>query len=102
MVEVVHVRRCNPPFGQPGDVYIGRVSYGFPDSKWRNPFHMKDESDRMNVIKKYEKYLFETGLINDIQELSESKRLGCWCSPKPCHGDVLVKYINLYNKKVTT
>ena len=22
------------------------------------------------------------------------KRLGCWCAPKPCHGDVLVELVN--------
>jgi hypothetical protein len=26
----------------------------------------------------------------DIDELT-SKRIGCWCSPEACHGDVLVK-----------
>ncbi|OGS39983.1 MAG: hypothetical protein A3K77_01380 [Euryarchaeota archaeon RBG_13_31_8] len=99
-IKVVHVKRCSPPFGQPGDVYIGRASYGFPNSKWGNPFPLKNESERMDVINKYEKYLFESGLINDIGELSNAKRLGCWCAPKPCHGDVLAKYINMYNKNI--
>jgi hypothetical protein len=29
-------------------------------------------------------------LIRDLAALS-GKTLGCWCSPKPCHGDVLAK-----------
>src|SRR5512137_1452498 len=84
-IEVVHVKNCSPPFGQEGDVYIGRASYGFPKSKWHNPFFMKDESERSKVLKQFERYLIETGLINDIKELQDVKRLGCWCSPKPCH-----------------
>jgi hypothetical protein len=29
-------------------------------------------------------------LINQVSEL-KGKILGCWCKPKPCHGDILVE-----------
>lgn len=30
---------------------------------------------------------------NAVENL-RGKTLGCWCSPKPCHGDVIIEYIN--------
>jgi hypothetical protein len=37
----------------------------------------------------------------DIGELT-GKVLGCWCAPKACHGDVLVKLANQQAKPVKT
>lgn len=71
------------------DIYIGR------GSKWGNPYHIGRDGTREEVIQKYRKYLW--GLIKsgnltkeDFLEL-EGKRLGCFCKPLPCHGDVIVK-----------
>ena len=33
--------------------------------------------------------------------LLENKILGCWCKPKACHGDILVKYVEKENKHVS-
>lgn len=85
MVEVVNMRTCSPPWGQPGDVRIDRAS------KWGNPFFMMDESQRDKVCERYEQLM--TKFLNegrrDITELLDAKRLGCWCKPKRCHGDFL-------------
>lgn len=86
---VVHVNR------QPYDIYIGRAWAGFPESKWHNPFYLKDKNDpveRNAVADKYEAHVrSRPDLIAALPEL-EAKILGCWCRPKaPCHGDVLVK-----------
>lgn len=82
------------------DVYIGRPS------KWGNPFtHIKDKktkaeyvvSSREEAIEKYREWITEgegKHLLKDLHEL-QGKTLGCWCKPKPCHGDVLVELINL-------
>jgi len=71
------------------DVYIGR-----PSSKWKNPYLIGKDGSRKEVIEKYRKYLLSNKkLLNDLHEL-EGKILGCWCKPKPCHGDVLVKFVN--------
>jgi hypothetical protein len=32
--------------------------------------------------------------MQDLHELKD-KRLGCFCKPKACHGDVLKKYAEL-------
>jgi hypothetical protein len=61
-------------------------------TKWGNPYKMRSERERMDVIKKYTYYLLDSKLLDDIHEL-EGKWLACWCYPKPCHGNVL-KYLS--------
>jgi len=67
------------------DVYIGR------GSKWGNPFVLLNEDDRKLVIEKYEKYIRgRKDLMDSLYEL-DGKVLGCYCKPRACHGDVLIK-----------
>jgi hypothetical protein len=76
---VVHHRK------QPYDVYIGRPS------KWGNPFEGGKDGSREQVIQKYREWILtQPDLLNSLGEL-QGKRLGCWCKPKACHGDVLVE-----------
>jgi hypothetical protein len=81
----------------PNSVYIGRKRWylGLKDSKWRNIPLPKNVTDaqRREFIEKFRAHLYESGLINDIEELRE-KDLVCWCAPKPCHGDLLVRLAN--------
>jgi hypothetical protein len=78
------------------DVYIGRPS------QWGNPYSHKDGTtaefkvdSREEAIEEYRKYLIRQIRSGDvtIEELQslQGKVLGCWCHPKPCHGDILVK-----------
>lgn len=70
------------------DIYIGRPS------KWGNPFRSGRDGTREQAIEKYERYIrANPELMNAIPEL-EGKILGCWCAPKPCHGDVLLKLLH--------
>lgn len=69
------------------DIYIGR------SSKWGNPFRMRDESERDKVCDDYEEWFYTTDLPNHLHEL-KGKVLGCYCKPKRCHGDFLVKITN--------
>ena len=79
---VVHCKR------EPHDVYIGRPS------KWGNPFTIGKDGTREEVIIKYLKWLKnQPELIAALPEL-KGKRLGCWCAPKACHGDMLAKLAN--------
>jgi hypothetical protein len=71
------------------DVYIGR------GSKWGNPFRIGDHGDRDQVIAEYQRYIcLRPNLIAALGEL-RGKRLGCFCAPKPCHGDVLVDLVRM-------
>lgn len=82
------------PENNPGDVYIGRYNrrYGLKASKWSNPYRIGKDGTREAVIEKYRRHLDTSGLINQIEEL-RGKRLGCWCKPAPCHGDVLIELL---------
>jgi hypothetical protein len=78
---VVHCKRAQ------ADVYIGRPS------KWGNPFVVGVHGDRDQVLQMYRDWIVkQQHLMNALHEL-KGKTLGCWCSPKPCHGDVLVELI---------
>lgn len=70
------------------DVYIGRPS------KWGNPYQIGKDGTREECIRKYKAWLLlQNVLLQDLQDL-RGKTLGCWCSPLPCHGDVLVELAN--------
>lgn len=70
------------------DVYIGR------GSKWGNPFVIGRDGSRSEVIEKYEKMLSgNVELLGELLVELEGKRLGCFCKPAACHGDVLVEYV---------
>lgn len=75
-------------------LYCGRQCYmggwKLSKSKWANPFSAKQHS-RDGCIKLYEDYIRNSSeLFNQLSELS-GKKLACWCSPQPCHCNVLVK-----------
>lgn len=79
----------------PGYEYIGRGSY------WGNPYSMyEDGDDREEVIRKY-KYDFDYEKFpnkekSEVYKLA-GKRLGCFCKPQACHGDVLADFLNSWD-----
>lgn len=72
-----------------GSVYIGRGSpYG-------NPFIIGKDGSREEVIKKFEDYLMTNKeLLDLVKKELRGKDLVCFCSPKHCHGDVLIRVAN--------
>lgn len=92
VVKVVNLKTCKD-WGKPGDVRIDR------QSRYGNPFIMQSHtaSERHRVIAKFEEWLMTR---NDFYtpELMMAKRLGCWCAPMPCHGDIIVAGIELRRK----
>jgi hypothetical protein len=49
---------------------------------------------RREAIQKFEDYLLSNEeLMESLSEL-KGKTLGCWCKPKSCHGDILLRYAN--------
>ena len=61
-------------------VYVGRPS------PWGNPFVIGRDGTREQVI---ERYRLEVLPYLDLQPLV-GRDLVCWCSPLPCHADVLL------------
>src|SRR5919107_4338619 len=50
------------------------------------------EQERQRVISKYKEYILnKPELLKLIPIEIKDKVLGCWCAPKPCHGDVLAE-----------
>jgi hypothetical protein len=85
MTKVVNLRV------EPYDEYIGRGSV------FGNPFQIGVDGDRETVILRYKEWF--SFLIKDerIQsELSQmkGKKLGCFCSPQKCHGEIIAEYID--------
>lgn len=75
--------------------YIGRGSY------WGNPYSMYEEGEtREEVIRKYEyDFQFDKFPNKDKSKIYglAGKRLGCFCKPKACHGDVLADFLNSWD-----
>ncbi len=71
------------------DVYIGRPS------KWGNPYNIGTDGDREEVIRRYRAYIEgNPKLLGECRQELKGKTLGCWCAPKPCHGDILMELAN--------
>jgi hypothetical protein len=81
MAEVVNIRKSAY------DVLIARPS------KWGNPFTVGRDGSREQVICMYEVHVrHRPDLIAALPELV-GKRLGCYCKPEACHGDVLIRLL---------
>ena len=82
VAKVVHCKK------EKFDVYIGRPSI------WGNPFVMGKDGDRGDVIQAYRVYLTGRPDLTRLLPTLKGKVLGCWCHPRPCHGDVLLELAN--------
>ena len=83
-----------------GSVYIGRPGkkskptkwgkYG----KWGNPYFPGIDGTLEEIIAMYEQYILgDAERFACLHEL-KGKDLVCFCAPKPCHGDVLLRLAN--------
>lgn len=71
-------------------VYIGRPT------EWGNPYVIGEDGTREEVIAKYREWLFKRpALMQRAREELAGKDLWCYCSPAPCHGDVLLFVANV-------
>ena len=107
---VVNVRT-----GEPFDVYIGRAVPRAKDrrcrvcSPWANPFGFKLPAGAPVILGvdagcvEERLQIYEAALEAMVRRWPDEvvprllklrgKRLGCWCKPDLCHGDVLVKVV---------
>lgn len=74
------------------DEYIGRPTI------FGNPYVIGKDGGRGEVIAKYNKWFYRQIDINiifkrEVQKL-KGQILGCYCYPLPCHGDVIIKYLD--------
>lgn len=65
------------------DVYIGRPSI------WGNPFKIGRDGTRVQCLDLYKDWILnQPGLLANLHIL-RGKRLGCYCAPERCHGNIL-------------
>jgi hypothetical protein len=88
MIRVVHCKVEN------NCEYIGRPS------ALGNPFAIGASGTREEVVLKYRNWIISRIKEKDMEIINELKRLkslakkgelklGCWCAPRACHGDVI-------------
>ncbi|NKQ57380.1 DUF4326 domain-containing protein [Amycolatopsis sp. K13G38] len=77
--------------------YIGHRGnrHSWPESDFANPFVKDAKLDRKTMVRHYREYLEgRPDLVRRLRDGELSGRaLGCWCAPLPCHGDVLLDYV---------
>ena len=84
---------------QPYDQYIGRSGKG-EDGYFGNPIRLQPGESRGSTIQKFKDYFYKR--LRTDQEFKDrihqlkGKRLGCFCKPFPCHGDVIAAYLNSF------
>jgi len=89
------IKITNKKRGGKGE-YVGRPSV------LGNPFPLRSEEERERVIRRFEEWL-EQALKRDAKVRAEMNRLyselikkgslelTCWCSPRPCHAEVIAR-----------
>jgi len=94
MIKVVHIKLV--PYAE----YIGRETQDRPGSPLANPFKMRHENERDDVVAAYKAWLLDKLKTGDLPVRAELNRLyklaktgelllGCYCAPKACHGDII-------------
>jgi protein gp37 len=89
-------------WGDPSYVYIGRASvhYGLKESPFANPFKIASDTpaNRAEAIAKYREWIAtQPALLQQLESL-RGKKLVCWCTPKDCHGHVLLDLLGEVGK----
>jgi len=94
MVTVVKINHEHANFTH----YIGREWAGIPESPFHNPFHLGKDGNRDEVLLKFIFYWYapEQKNLRDLARImiDPNARLGCWCKPLDCHGDIIAGYLN--------
>lgn len=72
-------------------IYIGRDNPRFQSVGLGNPFVLKKNSQRGSSLAQYEKWLKTQDNILAIRSQLLEFDFGCWCYPKPCHGEILAE-----------
>lgn len=94
-------KKHNPPEDD-RTIYVGRPSI------LGNPFTIEGKQTRTSVLKNYERWLdwkiqnSDPTVCGELERIAElvmdntdkPVNLVCWCSPLPCHGDVLKRVID--------
>lgn len=91
MPRVLNIYACGGKI-PPGATYCGRANrkLGLPASPYHNPFRMRDEADRSYVCDQFEREVLPKLNVEALR----GQDLICYCAPKRCHCDALLKAAN--------
>lgn len=78
---------------EPYDVYIGRAGHGL-DGYFGNPFR-GSRTDSIAAFRQYfiDRLKTDAEFNRRVRQL-KGKRLGCFCKPKKCHGDIIAAWLD--------
>ena len=91
---------------EPKVLNIKRIKGSWPEntvrvdrrSRWGNPFVMRNgsEAERKRVCDAFEEMAtnWPPETIAALKKDLKGKNLACWCSPKKCHADTLLRIAN--------
>ncbi|RPJ00478.1 MAG: DUF4326 domain-containing protein, partial [Deltaproteobacteria bacterium] len=73
------------------------------DGYFVNPFRMGNRISREDAAQRFQRYFIDriekdTEFKRRILAL-KGRRLGCFCKPKVCHGDVIADWLNKMEQK---
>jgi hypothetical protein len=95
-------KKSNVYIGRARVVFIDGIRYPLEDSIWANPYKITETQSKEQVIKLYDEYIKKkiesNPLIIEKLLTLEGKKLGCWCKPDCCHGDILKELIEKYKQ----
>ncbi len=89
--------------GERYDIGIGRGFKCGHHNLLANPYQIGPDGDRSEVLRKYA-YDFRLRWRTEMEFRKailscKGKRLGCFCKPEPCHGDVIDAFVSIYGKE---
>lgn len=88
----------------PEAVYIGRGRDSQTNNPLHNPYKIGEHGTRQQVISMYRTWL-QTQLASktspqtiEMNRLWRMQKTGtltlaCWCTPAPCHGDIILEFL---------
>ena len=80
-------------------VYVGRrnSAFGLPSSPLANPFRISLSTCRVAAVEAYRRWLWgrlqarDAGVLAALRAIDDNSVLVCWCSPEPCHAEVITR-----------
>ena len=65
-------------------------------TRWGNPFKVTGDFTAQDAVDAFTNWLARMDYEKQKEYLAplRGKNLACWCKPKPCHADVLLKWAN--------
>jgi len=79
-------------------LYIGPQVDDVAASRWDNPFR-NGQYELVRGLREYENHITNSPqMMSRLDEL-EGKILGCFCHPRLCHGDVLIKIYDKFRRE---